>query len=192
MYKFIRNTHLLFGFLAIPFLLVYALSSVFFSHPSVDLSRIKSETSHLSLPAIPGDVHELARLLEEEHGMRGELADSAVNAETKSINLTIARPGKRYLVEANLVDNSLQVIEKTANAVHFVNVLHKTAGIAGSGIGERAWGFAVLLLAIVLTLLIGSGIWLWLLRARERRAGILFLGSSLLYGIIVFVVIRLG
>lgn len=189
MYVLLRNTHLIMGLISIPFLLIYAVSSLFFAHSQLNPYRLHTTEAMVQLPINLSDSAQISRALTSGYGLRGELVDSSRD-QNNQLHLTIVRPGKRYDVVVDESTGIARLAESTVNFAGFFGELHVTAGVADGQFPERIWGWLVLGLAICIVFITATGFLLWLRRAPERKTGAIFLLVSLTYCMTILVVIR--
>ncbi len=192
MYKLVRNIHLISSLIILPFLLVYAISSVFFAHHFLDffsISEPERNAIQFQLNPLPSTPKEISSALSENHGIRGHLQSHSINSQGE-MSLTISRTGTQYKV---LVDTSSGMVtskEETASTPGFLAELHNTAGFSNKTPEETWWGASIIIVAILLVFAVVSGFVLWAYRSQERRSGLIFLGASLAYCFCVISVLR--
>lgn len=191
MYKILLNIHLALGLIITPFLFIYSISAITFSHHSLGFSVTDKKVEEFKLNSISTDPNSLADQLTEGHGIRGDLRKSSID-NTGKIKLLISRPGTRNKVMVDTKSGVATIEKETENIGGFINALHFTAGFESTAFGEKLWGLAVLLVAVSIIGVLITGLLLWLFNKKERMTGLIFLGVSITYSVSVLCVLRFG
>ncbi len=192
MYKLVRNIHLISSLIILPFLFIYAISSVFFAHHFLDffsISEPERNVTQFQLDPLPSTAKEISAILSESHDIRGHLQNHSVN-DRGEMSLTISRAGTQYKVLVNTSSGLVTSEEETASTPGFLAELHNTAGFSNKSSEETWWGASIIIVAILLIFAVVSGFVLWAYRSQERRSGLIFLGASLAYCFCVIGVLR--
>jgi hypothetical protein len=189
MYKRLRDIHLVLGLFALPFALVYGLSAAQMAHPSVLHARTETRVWNAVLPAGQAAQTPEAALhaLELQEHVGGEL--KKVSHAGDLLVLHVERPGTAYEVELR-AGRYAKISEKRGNTLQLMNRLHHAAGVGGTRPASRLWGWLVVLVSLALLGLGVTGIWMWLSRKSERRAGLVFLVTSTAYALGLLLAIR--
>lgn len=191
MYKTLRNIHLALGLAIIPFLFIYAFSALVFSLPfMIDKTVSKSVETH-EISGFPYNINKLMAMLENEYDIRGELRKNQIN-DNGNVELLISKLGTYYEVSIDSQKMLLNINKNTQSIERFINSLHTSSGFDSKSPVEKWWGFAVILVAIMLVGIVVTGVALWTYNRKERRSGLIFLGFSLVYCTTVLVVLRFG
>ncbi len=191
MYRLILNFHLALGLIITPFLIIFAISSLFISHSFVDFSSTDKKVEHIKLDLVLTDPSELANLFSKDHGIQGELENHSVDKSGK-IKLLIMSPGKQSTIVIDTNTNIATVEHETQDLIGFTKTLHITSGPKSNNSGERYWDIAVLIFAILLICVLATGLLLWFYRSKDRTSGLIFLTVSTAYSIGVLCVLRIG
>ncbi len=190
MYRTVRDIHLLLGLFAWPFALLYAISALQMAHPEALHANSADSTSHLQLTAAARATPDAARDFLRSHGdVRGTLTKSEKMADT--LVLQLERPGTTYDVTVR-ADGETTIVEHHGNTLRLLNRLHHAASVWSDFGASNVWGALVIMVSLALLGLGVTGIWLWFLRKVERRAGLVFLGVSVLYAGGLLLLIRLA
>ncbi|HEX7479272.1 MAG TPA: PepSY-associated TM helix domain-containing protein [Polyangiales bacterium] len=189
MYQALRKLHSWSGLAVLPFVLVYAFSAARMAHPELLAERIDTRTFQAELRADPSDPQAVLRELRERHVVRGEL--KGVRRSGRTLTLHVVRPGTEYDIEVTAGTSVASVREHFGGVVRMLDRLHHAAGLWHGFAPTNVWGACVVLASLALIVLALSGAWLWLQRLRERRLGLLFLTTSLVYALTLLVLIRL-
>lgn len=188
-YSTIRTVHLAVASLALPFVLLYAVSAVQMSHDTwFDVSPSVSERA---LPLTPGlaDARAVARdVMERLPGARGEL--QSIQATPAGTNLRIVLPGTSYEVRYTQATGAATLKIRTAGVMAMLNRLHHAAGLGRGTTPLNAWGWTVVAFSLALLVVGASGIWMWFLRRSERAIGIVLLVANLGFSLTLIVLIR--
>ncbi|HYL77635.1 MAG TPA: hypothetical protein VEU96_25700 [Bryobacteraceae bacterium] len=175
MYRLLRNIHLTLALLALPFLLIYAFSSVQMIHgfrqkPQVVETRVTASSG-------AGDARRLARELMDRFGLRGELQQ--IFTTPAGSKLHIVRPGTVYEVEYTSATGETVIRTSSTGFPGLLSQLHRAAGFWHQYWLINLWSGLVAWTSIAIILLGISGVWMWFLRGSERVAGIVLLALNL-------------
>lgn len=190
MYKLIRNIHLILGLTVTPFLLVYAISSVFYAHHFLDFTTTETNVEEFTLATITRNPTEMAGILLTKHAIRGSLINSSIS-DSGLMKLEVSRPGTFYKIDVDTNTGIAISKERTRDAIGFIDSLHQ-AGFRNKNSVESWWSFAVAIVSVFLIFIVVTGIILWLFRRKDRGSGGIFLCVSLVYSISVLFILRLG
>lgn len=194
-----RDLHLLCGLFIFPFLIVFAASAILLNHPGAPPpAPAATEEVLRPVPAPAGlDSKDLtervraARAVLDQLGLTGEIGPVGVNARERRVNIPVTRPGWEALVSVDLAADTATVRQKRTGAAEAVHWLHKLPGphlvaIRGNWLVLRVWRVLTDAAVYLLLLVTLTGVYLWLLRKAERRAGLAWLGGGalLLAGVI--------
>lgn len=188
MYPSLRNLHLIFGLLAVPFVLVYSVSAIQMAH----MGRLNmiSSVRESTLALAPG--YDNSRLLAAElmnaYGLKGEL--TRVQATPESMSLRISVPGTVHEVSYKIATGEANVKTTVSGFLGVMNRLHHAAGLWPAYGPLRLWGGAVLLLSLVMVGLGVTGIWMWWLRRQDRALGLLFISANVLVSLVLLILLR--
>jgi hypothetical protein len=191
MYQWLRNVHLLLGLLAFPFLLMYGASAARLAQGSLFPGKAKHSESEVEVGYFDANSgRELARVLMEQPGLRGELGSVVPNEA--GFRLEIERPGSSSQVEYSR--NTGKAKTRT-NVFDFMTTLTGIHFIAGFGHNSRVhngWSVFVVVVSIALILQGLTGIYLWFHFHKERKIGAILLSANLAYSFGLMVLIRLA
>ena len=186
MYTTIRNVHLLFASLSLPFLLMYGISAIQMSHNSWFEKKPSVREHRVALPPGISDARAVAReLMDRERAVRGDLAN--VQLKSATVTLRIVVPGTVHEVQYERASGDTRVKTSVAGVMGMLNRLHHAAGLWHEPLALQLWGVAV---AVVSASLLGvglTGLYMWFTRRSERRLGLLVLGLNA-----AFVIVLLG
>jgi hypothetical protein len=190
MYKNIRIIHLIAGLLTAPVLFLYSLSAIQMGHrswfnlkPIVREEQIQAE----------GDCHDLRALaaaLMQSQGWRGELAE--VRTGPTGCSFQINSLGTSREIRYTFGSGALQVRISRLPTMGLMNRMHHAAGLWHPSGAMKMWAVMVALASVACAALVATGIWLWLLRKRERRLGLILVAANLIFSITILVLLRLG
>jgi hypothetical protein len=190
MYRWLRNIHLVTGLFSVLFLLTYGLSSVQMAHkswfslqPRVTEVRIALGTKVRNSPRA------LARALVESGELYGGLDE--VKETMDGYELRISRPGTEYEVSYSRATGQAKIRMSRANFMGLLNALHHVAGFSRGDALVKTWAAFVGLVSAGLIVLAVTGIYLWFKVYKERRVGVVLLGVSLCYSLVLAIYLRL-
>ena len=189
MYQWLRNTHLVAGLLALPFLLMYGLTAVQMSHAGwFSLKPMVTETT-VTVAASPiNDGRALARVLMDQNGLRGEIRQ--VRATDSGFHLQIEHPGTVYRVEYSSQTHQAVIRTSVAPFMGMLNRIHHLAGFRNASFVMDVWGGWVVAVSICLFVLGLTGIYMWFRTYKERVVGSILLAVSLGYSLTLILLIR--
>jgi hypothetical protein len=198
-YRWTRDLHCYAGLFLSPFLLVYALSTVFLNHAFLPWGerRVAVETKsavRLSLPQSENSL-DLAKSVRRELGIVGEIGYVNYRPKDSRLSFPIERPGHAANVRVDLATMMATVESRETGVWDGLIYLHRMPGphnvaIRGNWIITRYWGWLADVTVYLLLFLTASGVYLWTVLKADRRTGLLFLGSGVaafvaLVGVIV-------
>jgi hypothetical protein len=188
MYRILRNTHLALAMLSLPFLLLYALSSILMTHGSRFVAKPIVVETRMTVPLPVNDARTLARRLMDREGLRGELQQIVTTPGT--LKFRIARPGTTYDVECTTATGDIVIRTSTAGFPRLLTLLHRYAGFWRHHWLFHLWsGFVVWTSAAILLLGI-NGVCLWFTRHQDRLIGAILLAANLGVSLTLLFLIR--
>lgn len=189
-YRLLRDVHLAIGAFLTPYLLIYAVSALQMAHPVLTFGKPAERTWEATIAPGATDPLAVRETLRASHDVRGELRTSRI--EGGVVHLGVERPGRRYEIEVDTETGRVRAKEVVSTASRLLNRLHHARGLWNREPVANAWGGAVALVSAGLLGLLVSGVWLWLERPKERRAGLLFLGTSVTFALALLASMRLA
>ena len=190
LHRWIRNTHLILGLLAVPMLLVYGVSAVQMAHN--DWFSLKPVVTESEIQVGDFDSNggrALAQALMDSHGLRGDL--QKVTATAEGFELRIGRPGTFYVVNYSRESRTAKVQTSSGVFLGVLNRIHHLAGFRHDFGVLNVWGGLVAFISLTLILLGFSGVYLWFKIHEERAVGSVLLGLSLATSLTLLVLIRM-
>ena len=188
MYRWFRNTHLVAGLLAVPLVLMYGITAVQFTYGWFSLKPTVTETTVTVGSSPINDGRELARMLMDQAGLRGELEQ--VKPTDSGFYLHIEHPGTVYRVDYSRQTHQAVVHTTVAPFMGMMNRIHHMAGLRNSSFILNMWGGWVAVVSICLFVLGLTGIYMWFRMYKERLIGSILLALSLGYSLTLFLLIR--
>jgi len=189
MYRWFRNTHLVTGLLAVPFLLMYGLSAVQMSHAGwFSLKPTVTETTVTVASSPINDGRALARILMDQNHVRGEIRQ--VKATGSGFQLRIEHPGTVYRVDYSSKTREAVIRTSVAPFMGMLNRIHHLAGLHNASLILDIWGGWVVAVSLCLFLLGLTGIYMWFRLHKERAIGSILLAVSLAYSLALILLIR--
>ena len=179
-YKFVRNTHLIMGLLALPMILVYALSSVQMAHRIRGAQKVTVENVALSPALTP---RAAARQLMDRRGFSGDVGEARTTAG--GIAFEIARTGTRYAVTYDPTAGSARVRITDTGVWGELNRLHHLHGFNHGNAAMNAWAWVLALVSIVLLSIGATGLYMWFKLYKERLIGSILLSANLIVSIVL-------
>jgi hypothetical protein len=189
MYRWFRNTHLVAGLLAVPFLMMYGLSAVQMSHGDwFSLKPMATETTVAVASSPINDGRALARILMDQNQVRGEIRQ--VKATDSGFQLQIEHLGTDYRVEYSSQTHQAVIQTSVAPFMGMMNRIHHLAGLHNASLILDVWGGWVVAASFCLFLLGLTGIYMWFRLYKERVIGSILLAVSLGYSLALILLIR--
>ena len=189
MYRNIRIIHLIAGLLTAPLLFMYALSAIQMGHRSWFRLSPTVREQEIASPADCREPRALAASLMRSEGWRGELTAIAPGT---SCSFEIDSVGTTRAIRYDPSTRTLHVRISRLPAMGLLNRMHHAAGLWHPSPAMKIWAAVVALASLACAALVATGIWLWLLRRRERRIGIILITANLLFSIVVLILLRVG
>jgi len=174
MYKLFRNTHLILGLIAVPFLLMYAASAVQMAH-RIRLTHTIQESQFTLLPAL--EPRAVAQQLMDYHGYSGELVN--IESGPTAFRFDINRIGTSVNVIYERATGRTLIRESTQGFMGMLNRLHHAHGLSHSTPALNAWGWALAFISVTLLLLGATGVYMWFRLRKERIIGAILLSANL-------------
>ena len=189
LYPVLRDVHLTAGLFSMLFILMYGWSSVQFAHPAWTETKPVSVEWQTQLPPglAPRDV---AQALRKDLKLEGDLAQ--IRQKDGLIQFRMVKPG---VVQEVRYDSSTGAAKMKTNRWGFagmMNRLHTAAGLWHEDGWVNVYGWLVGIVSFGLLLLGGTGLYLWFVRKKERKLGIVMLAISLVWGLGTIVAMRVA
>ncbi len=186
--RWVRELHLYIGLFLSPFILVYAVSTLFLNHsvrttPTDRGREVVPITVEDGLEGMPL-VHSVLQQLE----ISGEILGRGMVRNDKT-TFRVARPGTVKIVSVDLKKKEAEVVERSSGLLGAIVFLHFNPGLhkQPNWAVTKFWGWladSVVYLTLFLTV---SGIYLWWLLKAERKTGLIIIGAGGLSFILLIV-----
>lgn len=194
MRKWILNIHLYGGLLCVPYLIIFGISSLNFNH---HFAFAKAQDDHLRWErpltiALGTNDAANAERVREDLGLAGwtlpwEMKRSAAG----DLHIAVSRPGRQYQIDIPSGQPNARVDEKRTGFWPILNSLHGMTRVPGVPI-SRAWGLYTELAVWIVLFSAASGVYLWAISKRERRAGLAVVSAAVVatLALMIYVVVR--
>ncbi len=176
--KLMRYAHLYAGLFISPFIVLFALTAVFFNHAlSPSAASDTRYTKGVRLQFDPAmDNLPLAREILQQLGIRGEIM--FVGRNPGSMYIPVVRPDEKIIVNVDFATREANVQRERQGLYEALLYMHKSPGphvaaIRGNWWLTRLWGSladCTVLLTLFLTV---SGVYLWFMSGLQRRSGLI-------------------
>jgi hypothetical protein len=179
--KVLLNVHLYSGLFCCPYLVIFGFTSLAFNHPWL---MPKGESPPMEWErkievAAGSENNKLAEAVRDQLGLFGWVPRWAIKrASEKVLKFELSRPGKRYLIEWNQENGLAQVAEYRTGLASVLHFMHGSNGTIPNSRFTRLWGFYTDVTTWFVLFALGSGVYLWTNRERERRVGWIIFGAS--------------
>ena len=183
-YRVLRNLHLAFAMLALPFLLMYGISAVQMAHGT--WFNVKPEVIERSVSLEPGitDSRQVVRRL----ALQGDLR--SVQASGGNWQLRFVIPGTVHDVRYDSQTGVAHIKTSRSGFMGMINRLHHAGGMWADYMPLKLWGAAVGIVSLGTVGLAITGIWMWWLRKKERRFGLIVIVVNVVFAITVLAMMR--
>ena len=180
-----RRTHLYLGLLLIPWLLIYALSTVALNHSESFRAYRAAEPQWLplweknyALAALPdpSGLRATAQRILDDHGLRGGFG---VRRQGARLNLNVQNFWHPLRLTYDFETQKLRAEQKRFAWLDVLIRLHERAGYGHGGFLNNLWAFFVDLFCLATLAWIGTGLYLWWKLSATRTWGWLALGGGL-------------
>ncbi len=179
LYQWTRKLHLYTGLFISPFLLLYAISTLYLNH-SVRGTPVDEAQGTVPIELAPGvEGMELVNQVVEQLDLSGEIAGRGQIRNNQTI-IRVARPGIVKVVTVNLADQEATVLQRSTGLLGAINYLHFNPGlhrVPKWGI-TKLWGWLADTTVYLTLFLTVSGVYLWVLLKAERNTGLIMLGGG--------------
>lgn len=180
----LRRAHLYLGLLLLPWMLIYAISTVFFNHgehfrqtrpADQQWTALWEKDYTVELPTGPDAVRETARRILNEQGLAG-----AFGAQRQGTRLTINLPNFRQPMRVVFdgEQKKLRAEKRPTTGVEIFMRLHQRVGYGQAGGLTFVWAFIVDLFCVSTLVWIATGVYLWWKLSATRAWGFLALGGG--------------
>lgn len=189
MYRFLRNSHLLMGLFLAPFVLMFGLSSIRFSHSTwFPVTPAETTMSVAVDPAKATTPRALGNLLMEQEGYYGFILD--IEERDGGFGFLIGRMGTIHEIDYKAGAAEVTVVKRVTPFMGMMNWMHGTFGFDQEFKPNNFWALLMLLTSIGLIALGGTGVYLWFKIHQERRTGSILLFASLAFGMGMIALLR--
>lgn len=186
MYRLLRNIHLTLALLALPFLLIYAFSSVQMTHGFRQKPQVVE--SRVTVSPDAGDARKLSRELMDRYALRGELQQ--IFTTPAATKLRIVRPGTAYEIEYTSATGETLIRTSTSGFLGLLSQLHRAAGFWHQYWLINLWNGLVAWTSAAIILLGITGVCMWFARGQDRVIGIILLTLNLCCSLTLLFLIR--
>jgi hypothetical protein len=188
MYPIIRNVHLFCGALALPALLMYAVSAVQMAHSGwFAMKPTITETAASLQPGLT-DGRRVALEVMAALDLSGEIV--AIQTESDAITARIVVPGTVHELSYTPSIGAVRLRTSVAGFMGMLNRLHHAGGLWPAYLPLRLWGVFVAIVSAATVGLGATGIWMWWLRRQDRKWGLILLTANLAFSIGILLMIR--
>lgn len=188
LYPALRTVHLLCGVFSVPVLAMYGLSAVQMAHSRWFV--LKPAVSEVDLPLERGytDGRALARAVMARSGIRGEIR--AIDATPGGFHVRIGVPGTEHEIRYERNTGAAHVRSSVAGFMGMLNRLHHAAGLWPQYAPLRWWGALCGVVSLATLGLGATGLWMWWIRGKERKWGLVLLAANTAFAIVVLAMMR--
>lgn len=183
-YVWTRDLHLYIGLFLSPFILVFAISTLFLNHAWKPWETVQAQTSSAQVQ-VPAGLERLAmsRQILAQLEVSGEIEYIRYLPKENRLILPVTKPGSRVTIDVELGTGRATVERRDTGIWDALVYMHRSPGphnvaLRGNWFYMRLWRwFADATVYLVLFLSV-SGVYLWAVLKAERRIGLLLLGAG--------------
>lgn len=180
-YFWTRDLHLYLGLFVSPFILVFAISTLFLNHnwrPSGSAKR-QIRSAPIEIPQGPGSIEQAKEILRQLN-LSGEIGFIRFVPKDNRLSISLMKPGVEATIEVDLESKTAEVDERETGIWQTLIYLHRSpgphnAGIRGNWIYTRIWRGMADSVVYLLLFSSASGIYLWLVIKAARRFGFILI-----------------
>jgi len=179
-----RRTHLYLGLLLIPWMLVYALSTVVFNHREFFRAVHQTDPTWrplwekevaLRVPSDPAGLRAAVRSLLDENGLKGAFF---ARRQGERLNINVQNFWHPRRVTYDFTTKELRVEGRPFAATEVLTRLHERTGYRQGGPLNNLWAFFVDLFSVATLAWIATGLYLWWKLSATRTWGWLAIGGG--------------
>lgn len=176
----IRRTHMYLALFLVPWVLVYAISTIVMNHHMArgNLDGQVVMDRDYKVDYAPDEERNMVagRVLADldmdgKHGVWGSLEDGAIGIHRQ-------KAVKNVYVKLDLEKDKLVIEEEPITFVGFLNNMHRRRGYQEEHFQDDAWSFSVDLFIIAMIFWGASGLWMWWELKVTRRWGAIAMASG--------------
>jgi hypothetical protein len=188
LYLWTRKLHLYFGLFLIPYILLFAISTLHFLHAGKSSPRVQKHAAAIQLADGVDPISQVPEILRQLN-ISGEVNVGRGSLRNDVLGFGVVRPGRRSVIRVDLKTKEAEVEEHvsgTFGAMRFLHAMpgpHKVGGV--NWIIMKIWGVLADTTVYLILFLSTSGIYMWAVIKTERKAGLIALGM----GVVSFVAI---
>ena len=183
-YVWTRDLHLYIGLFLSPFLLVFAISTLFLNHAWKPWETVQTQTRSAQIQ-VPAGLERLAmaRQILAQLEVSGEIEYIRYLPKENRLILPVSKPGSRVSIDVELGTGRATVERRDTGIWDALVYMHRSPGphnvaLRGNWFYMRLWRwFADATVYLVLFLSV-SGVYLWAVLKAERRIGLVLLAAG--------------
>jgi hypothetical protein len=183
---FFRRTHLYLGMIMLPWMMMYAVSTVLFNHGAyfrkfrpADPQFTPLWEKDYAIDVPPGNerLREIAQRILTDHALPG-----AFGVQRQGSRLNINRPNfwQPTRLTYEIEQKKLRAEKKKFAWVEVFIRLHQRVGYGQAGFLNNLWAFIVDVFCVATLAWIGTGLYLWWNLTASRRWGVLTMSAGVL------------
>jgi hypothetical protein len=183
-YLWTRDLHLYVGLFLSPFILVFAISTLFLNHAwkPWEAAQVQTRSAQIQVPAGLERLA-LARQILGQLGVSGEIEFIRYLPKENRLILPVSKPGSRVTIDIELGTGWATVERRDTGIWDALVYLHRSPGphnamLRGNSLYMRFWRWFADGTVYLLLFLSVSGVYLWTALKAERRTGLILLGAG--------------
>ena len=182
---FLRRIHLYLGMLLLPWMLMYATSTVIFNHRGSSAHQAASDRPwrllwekqyRIEVPKAAEALRETAGKILAEHGMNGAYF---VQRQGQRLNINLPNFRQPLRLSYDLDAGRLRAEQREQSSTDILLRLHTRTGYGQPGLLNNVWAFFVDLYCVTTLVWIATGLFLWWKLPSTRSWGWLAIAGGL-------------
>ena len=181
----VRRTHLYLGMLLVPWVVIYALSTVTLNHaetfrPYRNEARLWEKVWEKDYAVdVPNGPKEQGALAAKILATEGIDARFVANRQGRQFNINLPKFRQPRRLIYDLGEKKLRMERRVPSVVETLVRLHERTGYGRGGFLDNLWAFAVDVFCVTTFAWIATGLYLWWKLEQTRRWGFLALGGGI-------------
>ncbi len=180
-----RRTHLYLGMIMLPWMAMYALSTVVFNHgEAFGLRRagtapwlpLWEKDYAIEIPAGTDGLRDTVRRLLEENGLHGHFG---VQRQRQRLNINLPNFRHPMRLTYDIAGKKLRAEQRNNSAIEVLMRLHERTGYSQGGPLNNLWALIVDVFCVGTLVWIATGLYLWWKLSATRRWGWIAIGGGL-------------
>lgn len=179
-YQWTRQLHLYLGLFICPFIVVFAISTIFLNHTWRPSPHIEKITQPVQIPE-GIEKKALVKDILQQLNLTGEIIGNG-NVRNNKTTFRVTKPGQAKIITVDMVNQTAEITERNTGFLGALVYLHVNPGPhkLPNWFFSKLWSLVADTSVYVTFFLSISGIYMWAVIKAERKAGLILLGAGCL------------